>query len=302
MAMVPCYFRLRQHLSLTVFMMAYSMVVRRVEADSGSCRYDSDWCSCRIGDMNQGVCWDVHPTLENVCVKRYCHPGWTCSCASRTHLCNVRTHATHKLINPSTDSTLSQASCTSSISLPTASSPNISLGSIQFHLSRPGISSDSCSQFAWWHNGELLGNYGKIENGIDLETSKRQKHSMIELKKGDLLAFRFIDASYYCYKHFTEFIINGTSLNSNAQSVNTMYAREYSADWYLPHYELNVANTGLDESETDFTKFLPLRTHLLTSGIRIVAGEDYWQVRDDTDDDHKRGDFYFRIQLLPDIM
>lgn len=198
----------------------------------------------------------------------------------------------------------SQAPCVTK-SIPVVSGQEIALGSLKIHISRPGVLANDCVQFAWWHNGELVGNHGVVSDmsseTVDNELSLREDHSMLELRPGDLIAFRFRDSSYYCYKHLIECTINGTVISSVNSQVTTHYARNYSRDWYLPSTELTSENTGVDESETDLTKFIPLRTTKLTSNTAIIPGEDYWTPIDDSDPDSKRSDWYFRIQL-PDML
>lgn len=299
-----------------------SSFVKSVRSDAGSCRYDEEFCSCRIGDYDQGVCWDPHPTMPNLCVRRYCKPGWTCSCSGRTHLCSVGQRSTHvlvkslgivstatSLIHTSTYSSSSAdvtAPCITAKSAPQASVPQLALGSLRIHISRDGVASNSCSQIAWWHNGELLGNHNVLRKplkhekvDIDADVSVRERHTQVELQHGDLIAFRFLDASYYCFKHQVHFTINGSSFDKRATSI--MYSRQHSPNWFSPMLNMDSSNVGMDESEKDLRKFLPLRRQLLTTGEAIESGEDYWQPRDDKNADHRIGDFYFRVQILGSV-
>ncbi|CAN8063456.1 unnamed protein product [Agarophyton chilense] len=136
---------------------------------------------------------------------------------------------------------------------------------------------------------------------VDDELKKREQHSLLELRPGDLVAFRFREASYYCYKHFTEMVINGTSLNSETLGFKTFYAREYSENWFMPSYKLTDENTAEDESDVNLRKFLPLRSKKLTSDTTVVPGNDYWEPRDDSNSDNKRSNWYFRIQVPDEI-
>lgn len=177
----------------------------------------------------------------------------------------------------------------------------ITLGTLRFHFSRPGILSNDCAQVAWWHNGELLGNRKTVSNmssaTIDQELKAREEHSLLELRPGDLIAFRFKESSYYCYKHLTELVVNTTAVRSDEAGFITHYAREFSLDWFLPTFVLTAQNTGEDESEQDKKKFIPLRTKKQSSNTILNNGTDYWEPRDDSNADNKRSNWYFRIQI-----
>lgn len=273
------------------------LMAASILGDSGSCRYDVDRCSCKIGEANQGVCWDRDPFFTGLCNRRFCRSGWTCSCHSRTHLCFRDYRSVSSVSSEDVDKT--QAPCvTKSISV--VSGQDIELGSLRIHLSRAGVLANDCSQMAWWHNGELMGSRGVLDDmstdNVDDELTARETHSMLELRHGDLIAFRFRDSSYYCYKNLVEFMVNGTTITSVNSNVTTHYARKYSKDWYLPTSKF-AERVGIDESEMDLTKFIPARTTKLSSNTALVPGEDYWMPTDDSDPDNKRSDWYFRVQL-----
>lgn len=272
-------------------------MLTNVLGDSGSCRYDVDRCSCKIGEANQGVCWDRDPFFTGLCNRRFCRSGWTCSCHSRTHLCFRGYRGISSVAGEDVHKT--QAPCVTK-SIAVVSGQDIVLGSLRIHLSRAGVLANDCTQIAWWHNGELMGSRGVV-NGISLdnvddELSAREVHSMLELRPGDLIAFRFRKSSYYCYKNLVEFTVNGTTISSVNSDVSTYYARKYSKDWYLPSKKFDQM-VGVDESETDLTKFIPARTTKLSSNTAIIPGEEYWMPTDDSDADNKRSDWYFRVQL-----
>lgn len=281
-----------------------AMITRRAAGEYGSCRYDDDSCSCKVGEANQGTCWDSNTTSAGMCTRRYCRAGWTCACGGRTHICSRSYRAVFKLSDEVGDSDKAYAACTStSVALPSALA--LSLGSVEFHLSREGMLAGDCAQFAWWHNGELVGSYGGLanvlESTVDAELSARKDHSLLELRPGDLVAFRLLEASYYCYKDLIDLVVNGTSTSSVGIGFATHYARNYSKEWYLPSTELTSENMGENESESDLTKFLPLRTTKLSSSVAIIPGEDYWAAADDSNLDNVSGDWYFRMQLPFDI-
>lgn len=272
--------------------------VDTVLADFGLCRFDEDKCSCKIGDANQGSCWDKIVGQPGRCTKRFCNAGWTCACSGRTHVCNKGLKPVN--IVSDDDASKSTADCQTA-SRAMVASQDISLGTFKIHLSRSGVLANDCAQIAWWHNGILLGNRGTdsgmSEATVDIELAARRDHSLLELRPGDVLAFRTKEASYYCYKHFSEMVVNGTSLTTNMASVETYYAREYTTDWFLPTYKLTAENIAADETETNLKKFLPLRKTKLASNEAIIAGNDYWEPRDDANMDNKRSNWYYRIQI-----
>lgn len=271
-------------------------------ADFGTCRFDEELCSCKIGEANQGLCWDKVVGQPGRCSKRFCRAGWTCACTGRTHVCKVGDKTVNALVNEA-DKTQAIADCeTKTRSM--VDSVDISLGTIKIHISKAGIKANDCTQIAWWHNGILLGNRRLVDGiteandaVVTSEQIAREDHSLIELRPNDVIAFRFKEASYYCYKHLTEMVMNGTSIDTNMGFVSTFYAREFSTNWFLPSFELNESNTAQDETETDLKKFLPLRKNKLVSGDVLITGTDYWQPRDDANADNKRSNWYYRIHI-----
>lgn len=268
-------------------------------ADFGPCRYDEDRCSCKLGEANQGICWDKIQNQPGLCTRRFCKAGWTCACGGRTHVC-YRSAKNVNVVKDSADASKQVADCeTKPRSL--VSEREITLGTFKIHLSRNGMLVNDCAQVAWWHNGELLGNRnvvnGMSESNVDAELRAREDHSLLELRPGDLLAFRIREGSYYCYKHFSEMVVNTVDMDTAMPTVTTHYAREYSKDWFMPSFKLTPENTAETEAETDLKKFLPIRKHRLTDGAIIENGKDYWQPRDDNSADNKRSNWYYRIQI-----
>lgn len=275
-------------------------------ADFGPCRFDAEKCSCKIGAANQGICWDRIVGQPGRCSRRYCQAGWTCACAGRSHVCTVGNKPVNVLTNDA-DVSLSVADCETS-SRTMVSGQDISLGTLKIHISKAGVRANDCTQISWWHNGVLLGNRGVV-NGIssantatlNAELSAREDHALLELRPGDLIAFRFKEGSYYCYNHLSEMVVDGTKITSNMNVVTSYYAREFSQGWFLPSYKLTASNTAADENESDLKKFLPLRSNKLVTGLGLIDGTDYWEPRDDSNADNKRSNWYFRIQIADDI-
>lgn len=205
------------------------------------------------------------------------------------------------------DSSLSIADCETS-SRTMVSGRDISLGTLKIHISVAGVKANECTQISWWHNGVLLGNRGTVDQiseaddaTLNMELSAREDHSLLELRPGDLIAFRFKDGSYYCYNHFSEMVVNETHITSSMDVVSTHYTREFSEGWFLPSYELTAANTAADEGETDLKKFLPLRKTKLSTDTPLIDGIDYWEPRDDSNADNKRSNWYYRMQIADNI-
>ena len=267
-------------------------------ADFGTCRYDTDRCSCKMGAANQGLCWDtILGTTQ--CSQRPCRAGWTCACGGRTHVCSRGNRVANAPVHLE-DAKKSVAECTTK-TVPAVSSRQFSLGTVALYLSRPGMLANDCSNIAWWLDGELLGNRktvpGMSESNVDQELSDRENHSLLEILPGSLVAFRVKEGSYYCFKHLVDMVINGTHVTSSSPGVTVHYAREYTKEWFLPSYKLTPDNTAEDESETDLTKFIPLRPKTLTSDKPIKEGVDYWEPRDDSSADNKRSNWYYRVQV-----
>jgi hypothetical protein len=73
----------------TSFIVAIAALLALARAEVGPCRFDKSACSCKMGEENQGVCWDPIQNDPLNCKPRSCKRGWTCSCGDRTHLCDV---------------------------------------------------------------------------------------------------------------------------------------------------------------------------------------------------------------------
>lgn len=127
-----------------------------VSAEVGECRFDSDRCSCKVGDANQGICWDPVSGSPGRCRRRFCNRGWTCACGGRTHVC-YRSDRQALRVNEA-DKNAQEADCTST-AIQVSSSQEISLGDISLGISPKGAEANSCREIAWWHNGILMGNY-----------------------------------------------------------------------------------------------------------------------------------------------
>ncbi len=255
-----------------------------------------------MGAGGRGRCWDPIADQPGKCRRRYCRAGWTCACAGRTHLCQ-RSPRTVNSVDPVLEHN-ETASCTpKTVNL--VSGRELELGSFWISISRDGVKENSCNQLTWWHNGMFRGDWPKVSGLSDTEVDKvleeRSTHTLLEMRPGDLLAFQFIDASYYCYKHFAKIVVNGIEITTEMTGVNTYYSREYTPNWFDPGFTLNGTRVGLDESEVDLRKFLPRRKIMIESGAEIEPGIDYWAPEDPNSRDHKKGDWFWRIQLPTNI-
>lgn len=139
-----------------------------------------------------------------------------------------------------------------------------------------------------------MANYGEVsESSVGEELDKRQNNTLLHLKPGSLIAFRFKGASYHCYNSMSTFMVNGTAMDTLNSTVSTRFARGFVSSWYLPSTALSYSD---DEATAGTYDFVPLRTHMLSDGSLIRHGADSWKPPDGTED-HKISNFYFRIQL-----
>lgn len=213
----------------------------------------------------------------------------------RSHVCNLAPIVSIVLDNPA-DSVLSEAGCHDE-SVVGSIGTDILLGAFFPQFSKTGMLANQCSQIAWFHNGVLLGNYGLVpgisNSTLITEMRIRSQHSQLELRTGDLLAFRIKEGSYHCYNGLSVLKVNGIDIDTNSDTVQTVYSREHVANWYQPEYNVTL---GTDESDPNLWHFLPMRTSFLSSASNIVPGIDSWREPDGSED-HKISNFYFRIQL-----
>jgi hypothetical protein len=155
-----------------------------------------------------------------------------------------------------------------------------------------------------WINGDMLAMFPRRSGpSLDpadaaLEVTKRSEHDLLDLRAGDLIAFRFRKASYYCHNSLANIVVNGTFLESTAPGVNITYSRQYSDLWYDKSFLPEYGQTEDDPA----TSWLPLRKTTLVSNEAIVPGLDAWQPVDATHEDHRESNFYFRVQLPPYIL
>lgn len=168
-----------------------------------------------------------------------------------------------------------------------------------------------CTYVAWFLNGKLMGNYkppSSITAGsLSSELAIRQSHTLLELRPGDLIAFRFKDTSYHCYRHLTAFSIDGKVVDSTAAGFETRFARQHTDGWETPWF-----SPALDDVERsdNLASFVPLRKNQLPKteggsdvGPAIIPGADMWKAPanvaagEEYDQNHKLSNFYFRIQV-----
>lgn len=288
----------------------WPFLIFAVVGETAPCRYEDTLCSCKLGEANQGTCWDALAGAPGTCKSRPCLKGWTCACAGRTHLCpridaNVNTISDAVFVaRPAPAEALCNRTLQKKVALPT-----LKLGMMNLSISQAGIQADKCTQFSWYHNGDLRGewtNEGVFTLSAN-ETAKastdRSVHTLLELLPGDLLAFQFTEASYYCYKALAAIRANNLNITTDMPGVETYYAREYSPDWYSPNVTINATTigNGTEQFESDLTKFLTPRKSLLDDNTTlIVPGNDYWQP-DDGSNDHAVANWYWRIHIPTDL-
>lgn len=264
--------------------------------------------SCRFGDENQGLCWTLFKNDTNnlSCRARFCKQGWTCTCRGRTHLCPISDRvvwrSSNKLFNNTTNwknVTIGEESFCSKQTITAPRKPSTELGGWIGSFSETGLLENSCNEFSWWLNGETIDSFGKspeiTDENIFSELQDRSVHLLYPLKPGDLVAFRFRGASYFCQSSRYVFNVNGTTIEiTNSQNDNMIrFAREFSTGWYQPWF---LPQYGVDEESAEAWQFVPLRKTFFSSGSAISAGIDNYR-SDDGSRDHEVTNFYFRIQL-----
>ncbi len=282
---------------------ALSLATFVAAGDAGPCRYEDAYCSCKLGAPDQGRCWDRIAGSLGFCRQRPCARGWTCACAGRSHLC-ARAPQSVNTVEADVER-LPEAPCTQQV-VYQVTKPTLRLGSFLPALSASGMARDECSQFTWWHNGLLRGDWGLVggvmdENKTATALSERGVHTLLELRPGDLLAFQFTHASYYCYKSFSAIMVNGLNITTDMPGVATHYARQATPNWFGPAYVIDESNTAADESDTDLTKWLKPRTKMLVDNATIVPGRDQWQRDLGGSDDTRTADWFWRVQIPRDL-
>jgi hypothetical protein len=258
------------------------------------CRYDSDFCSCKMGELDRGVCWDMIPGNPGLCSRRFCKAGWTCACGARTHLCPVGSRTSNVVAAEDQDKPV--AGC-SQKKFTSCRRPELTLGSVKASFSEKGTLSNVCSQVAWWHNGRIV-QVDQPEPNMSKENvrehmSTRSTHTLLELRPGDLLAFRFKAAAYHCFLGSIEMSVNGTRLTNTSPGVDIRYSRAFASDWFSPDFEPVL---GTDENDPNLNAWLPERSETV-DGIPITPGVDLWQPIDASNPDYKISDWYWRIQI-----
>lgn len=191
------------------------------------------------------------------------------------------------------------AACHEEVLPKPSSSEPLLLGSWNAEFSRKGMLENKCNQISWFHNGEEMGVYGLdpviTAANVDAELARRSEHTQFEFRPGDLIAFRFKDASYYCYNHRSMFRVNGTMIETGTSGTQTWFAKAFSPNWFSPSFVPTYASA---EDGAGIHDFIPLRTSTRNSNgtVPIVPGTDMWEP-DDGSLDHQTSNFYFRIQL-----
>lgn len=179
---------------------------------------------------------------------------------------------------------------------PRAKTWQLELGEWDLGLSRKGLLANACNQVSVWHNGYLLGSYGNdpvvTSSNLDEEYDGRTVHKALELKPGDVLAFRFKNASYLCYNSKSELRVNGTTLDTESTGVESYFSKGFTEGWNLPGF---TPTFSPQESGASYKDFFPLRESLST-GTAVTPGDDLWEA-DDGSLDHHTSNFYFIIKL-----
>ncbi|CDF34735.1 unnamed protein product [Chondrus crispus] len=141
-----------------------------------------------------------------------------------------------------------------------------------------------------------MGVYGKEPQitgaNLGAQMVRRTKHVLLELQKNDTIAFRFKNGSYHCYNHFSNLNVNGVNVTTQESSIETLYSRGHTSNWFMPSF---VPNVKQDLDEASITDFTPLRP-TMSNGAPDVIGEDNWKAVDGSED-HMISNFYFRMTI-----
>lgn len=281
-------------------------VIPLIHCDVGPCHFDSDECSCSEKNTGGGICWDKNG--NSTCTSRPCNGGWTCLCEGRTHLCETKEK---KIYIPT--GTISAGQSTAQCEKEERQvvlKPILKLGFLTISLSFKGILKNDCNRFKWFLNGETMGTYPS-EPGMNAISAikarkERQYHKMLELKEGDVIAFRFIQASYYCFSGSVYILHNGTVSDfrpgeANARRFEAYYSDHQISGWKSRDLELEDENTAPDETSAASkgrNTFILFRSKKLSQSHSIITGlDDLWEPRDNTNPDNRRSNWYFRMKI-----
>lgn len=301
-------------------------------AEYGECTFSDKFCSCKVGSESEGICLDKVPG-KAICTARTCVEGWTCSCHGRTHLCEIKKVTGYKNTgaplllqdvlkteNPEFENEVRSLklkpvarNAAAKIERPctthqhfVASKVDLKLGNITFHFSEIGMLAGKCNVLAWWLNGKKMGDYrhaGDVNSGNLKEyVTKFSKHSLLEIRPGDLVAFRFRAGTYHCYKHLTSFIINGRRIESTAPGFSTRFARQWTKNWFKKSFTPTLAE---EETRQNLQSFVPLRKHMIKetesdAEVEIIPDADMFSTNYATAN-HQVSNFYYRIQIPEEL-
>lgn len=132
------------------------------------------------------------------------------------------------------------------------------------------------------------------------ELDERENHYLLEARGGDIFAWRYRDASYYCQIHSVRLNVNGTIINNVFTNplVKITFARAFSKNWFHPAFK-PVYGTN-EEDDDVLTHFMPPRARKF-SGETIPPNQDLdlWSPTDQSDPDNKKSNWYWRLELDP---
>jgi hypothetical protein len=139
---------------------------------------------------------------------------------------------------------------------------------------------------------------GTVYKTKELDLS--ENHYLLELRGGDVLAWRYRASSYYCQIHNIVLTINGTVVSDVFSNplINITYSRAYSPGWFSPSF---IPTYGKNEiSDSTLSHFLAPRTRKF-NGTTIApdADVDYWSTPNQMDPDAKTSNWYWRIAIDP---
>ena len=181
----------------------------------------------------------------------------------------------------------------------------IALGFISFGVSYQGFMANDCTRFAWFLNGKqfMAMDDSMVVTSSTARTAHRDAvyHDKLELKPGDVIAFRFKQASYYCFTNTVLMYVNGTyayGFPSDRVKFEAYYNREPVQGWNSKDLVIGPDMSKPDEMYAGPTDWIPWRVKKLAPPQDAIADRaSLWNPRNDNNLDDRRGNWYFRLRI-----
>lgn len=288
----------------TLGVLLLSSIHTRANTESAPCRFENSQCSCLFNHQEGGICLDKIRGSD-LCAQRPCRGGWTCQCAGRTHLCNLnRVRVLVPAIEPSAPKPAPDANIPCDRSPQRiVSSLQIVLGWVSFGISYQGLREGDCSRFTWFLNGRKMAEFDdSTAEGSAIPTHRSMVfHDKLEMRPGDVVAFRFQRSSYYCFSNSVLMHVNGTSERATAPAgdrFEAYYNRASVTGWKSKNLVIDQTNSKPEESAAGPEDWIPWRTRkLVPPRPALPPSQNNWKPRDETNLDDRRGKWFFRFKI-----